>query len=135
MGIVTHDDVFNKKNENKVEVKLATIAPGYTAGRPQLIFSGETLATILGSGAVLALAAFALVLTTNPPTILLSFAALVIAMLYPYAKRVISIPQAVLGLAFKAGTEPIMPLAHCAITRAGFETINMGAAITGRVID
>ena len=38
-------------------------------------------------GAVLALIAFALVLTTNPPTILLSFVALAIAVVYPYTKR------------------------------------------------
>ncbi len=65
----------------------------------------------LGFGAVLALAAFALVLTTNPPTILLSFAALAIALLYPYAKRVVSIPQAVLGLAFSFG----IPMAFAAV--------------------
>ncbi len=51
-------------------------------------------------GAVLALLAFALVLTTNPPTILLSFAALAITLAYPYAKRFVSMPQAVLGVAF-----------------------------------
>jgi len=54
-------------------------------------------------GTALALAAFMLVLTTNPPTILLSFAALAITLLYPYAKRVISMPQAVLGVAFSFG--------------------------------
>ena len=57
----------------------------------------------LGVGAVLALAAFALVLTTNPPTIALSFAALAIALAYPYAKRLVSMPQAVLGVAFSFG--------------------------------
>jgi len=58
-------------------------------------------ALLLGAG--LALAAFALVLTTNAPTILLSVAALAVAMLYPYAKRVMAMPQAVLGLAFSFG--------------------------------
>src|SRR6476469_3649944 len=38
-------------------------------------------------GAVLALLAFGLVLTTNAATIAWSFAALLIAVLYPYAKR------------------------------------------------
>jgi 4-hydroxybenzoate polyprenyltransferase len=57
----------------------------------------------LGLGAVLALLAFGLVLTTNPPTILLSFAALAIAIGYPYAKRFVSMPQAVLGVAFSFG--------------------------------
>ena len=41
-------------------------------------------------GAVLALAAFALVLTTNAPTIALSFVALAITLAYPYAKRFVS---------------------------------------------
>ena len=81
-----------------------------TAQRP--VTSGALgVKQALGFGAVLALAAFVLVLTTNPPTILLSFAALLIAMLYPYAKRVISIPQAVLGLAFSFG----IPMAFAAV--------------------
>jgi 4-hydroxybenzoate polyprenyltransferase len=57
----------------------------------------------LGFGAALALAAFGLVLTTNPPTILLSFAALAVTLLYPFAKRLVSMPQAVLGVAFSFG--------------------------------
>jgi 4-hydroxybenzoate polyprenyltransferase len=62
-------------------------------------------------GAVLALAAFALVLTTNPPTILLSVAGALITLLYPYAKRLMSMPQAVLGVAFSFG----MPMAFSAV--------------------
>ncbi len=42
-------------------------------------------------------------LTTNPPTILLSFAALAVTLAYPYAKRLVSMPQAVLGVAFSFG--------------------------------
>ena len=61
-------------------------------------------------GAALALAAFALVLTTNPPTILLSIAALAVTLLYPYAKRYVSMPQAVLGVAFSFG----VPMAFAA---------------------
>ena len=38
-------------------------------------------------GAALALAAFALVLTTSAPAILLSFVALAVTLIYPYAKR------------------------------------------------
>ncbi len=57
----------------------------------------------LAVGAVLALLAFGLVLTTNPPTILLSFVALAIACVYPFAKRVMAMPQAVLGVAFSFG--------------------------------
>jgi 4-hydroxybenzoate polyprenyltransferase len=62
-------------------------------------------------GTVLALLAFALVLTTNPPTILLSFAALAITLAYPYAKRFVSMPQAVLGMAFSFG----IPMAFAAV--------------------
>jgi len=58
-------------------------------------------ALLLGSG--LALLAFLLVLTTNAPTILLSVAALAVALVYPYAKRLVAMPQAVLGVAFSFG--------------------------------
>ena len=73
-----------------------------TAQRP--VPSGAvSVKEALAVGAVLALAAFALVLTTNPPTILLSVAALAVTLVYPYAKRVVSMPQAVLGVAFSFG--------------------------------
>jgi 4-hydroxybenzoate polyprenyltransferase len=62
-------------------------------------------------GAVLALAAFALVLTTNAAAIAWSFAALAIAVVYPYAKRFVSMPQAVLGIAFSFG----IPMAFAAV--------------------
>lgn len=81
-----------------------------TAQRP--VTSGAVSARealLLGAG--LALAAFVLVLTTNRPTVLWSFAALAIALIYPYAKRVVSIPQAVLGIAFSFG----IPMAYSAV--------------------
>jgi 4-hydroxybenzoate polyprenyltransferase len=61
-------------------------------------------------GAVLALLAFALVLTTNASAILLSFVALAVALIYPYAKRLVAMPQAVLGVAFSFG----IPMAFAA---------------------
>jgi 4-hydroxybenzoate polyprenyltransferase len=64
----------------------------------------------LAVGAVLALSAFALVLTTNPPTILLSFGGLAVTLVYPWAKRFVSMPQAVLGVAFSFG----IPMAFAA---------------------
>ena len=73
-----------------------------TANRP--VTSGAVSvkeALLLGAG--LALAAFGLVLTTNGPTILLSFLALAVAIAYPYAKRLVSMPQAVLGVGFSFG--------------------------------
>ncbi len=75
-----------------------------TSGR---ISSREALAV----GAVLALAAFGLVLTTNAATVAWSFAALAIAVGYPYAKRVVSMPQAVLGVACSFG----VPMAFAAV--------------------
>jgi 4-hydroxybenzoate polyprenyltransferase len=62
-------------------------------------------------GAVLALAAFGLVLTTNAAAIVWSFAALAIALVYPYAKRFVAMPQAVLGIAFSFG----IPMAFAAV--------------------
>ena len=80
-----------------------------TAQRP--VTSGAlSVREALALGAVLALLAFGLVLTTNAPTILLSFAGLAITLLYPYAKRVVSMPQAVLGVAFSFG----IPMAFAA---------------------
>jgi hypothetical protein len=55
--------------------------------------------------------AFGLVLTTNRVTVLWSFAALAITLIYPFAKRFVSIPQAVLGIAFSFG----IPMAFAAV--------------------
>jgi 4-hydroxybenzoate polyprenyltransferase len=80
-----------------------------TARRP--VTSGEVpVREALALGAVLAAIAFALVLTTNPAAIGLSVAALAVTLAYPYAKRVISMPQAVLGIAFSFG----IPMAFAA---------------------
>jgi 4-hydroxybenzoate polyprenyltransferase len=65
-------------------------------------------------GALLALLAFALVLTTSAAAIAWSFVALAIALLYPYAKRFVSMPQAVLGVAFSFG----IPMAFAALRGA-----------------
>jgi 4-hydroxybenzoate polyprenyltransferase len=80
-----------------------------TANRP-VTRGALTVKQALRFGAMLALLAFLLVLTTNAPTIALSFAALAVTMLYPYAKRWLAMPQAVLGLAFSFG----MPMAFSA---------------------
>jgi 4-hydroxybenzoate polyprenyltransferase len=81
-----------------------------TAQRP--VTSGAVgVKEALVVGAVLALLAFALVLTTNAPTVLLSVIGAVITLLYPFAKRVVSMPQAVLGVAFSFG----IPMAFSAV--------------------
>jgi 4-hydroxybenzoate polyprenyltransferase len=81
-----------------------------TANRP--VTSGRIgTKEALGVGAVLALCAFGLVLTTNPATIVASFVALAVTLVYPYAKRYVSMPQAVLGVAFSFG----IPMAFAAV--------------------
>jgi 4-hydroxybenzoate polyprenyltransferase len=81
-----------------------------TAQRP--VTSGKLSSQeALALGAVLALLAFGLVLTTNAVTIAWSFAALSIALIYPFAKRYVSMPQAVLGVAFSFG----IPMAFAAV--------------------
>ena len=73
-----------------------------TANRP--VTSGRLgVKEALAVGVVLALCAFGLVLTTNAATITWSFAALAVTLAYPYAKRYVSMPQAVLGVAFSFG--------------------------------
>ena len=80
-----------------------------TAARP--VTSGAlSVREALVLGALLALAAFALVLTTNPPTVLLSVIGLAITIGYPFAKRFLAMPQAVLGVAFSFG----IPMAFAA---------------------
>ena len=81
-----------------------------TAERP--ITSGRiSVKEALAVGAVLALLAFALALTTNALTVALSVPALLVAVAYPYAKRVVAMPQAVLGVAFSMG----IPMAFAAV--------------------
>lgn len=81
-----------------------------TRGRPLAtgeIAPGEALAV----AAALALGAFCLVLYLNPFAIGLSFLALAIAAAYPYSKRILAMPQAVLGVAFAFG----VPMAYAAV--------------------
>ena len=81
-----------------------------TANRP--VTSGRLgVKEALAVGAVLALAAFRLVLTLNDAAMHWSFAALAVTVVYPYAKRVVSMPQAVLGVAFSFG----IPMAFAAV--------------------
>jgi len=84
-----------------------------TAQRP--VTSGAmSVKEALGLGVVLALVSFGLVLTTNRTTVLWSFAALAITLVYPFAKRFVSVPQAVLGIAFSFG----IPMAFAAVQSA-----------------
>ena len=81
-----------------------------TAQRP--VTSGAlSVRQALTFGAVLALLAFGLVLTTNRATVLWSFSALAVTLVYPFAKRHVAMPQAVLGVAFSFG----IPMAFAAV--------------------
>ena len=89
-----------------------------TAQRP--VTSGAlSVNDALGLGAVLAFAAFLLVLSTNPATVLWSIPALAVTLLYPYAKRHVSMPQAVLGVAFSFG----IPMAFAAVNGGPLGTV------------
>ena len=84
-----------------------------TAQRP--VTSGRVgVKEALAVGGVLAFLAFLLVLTTNTATIAWSVLGLVLSLIYPYAKRHVSMPQAVLGVAFSFG----IPMAFAAVTEA-----------------
>jgi 4-hydroxybenzoate polyprenyltransferase len=81
-----------------------------TANRP--VTSGQVAPReALALGALLALAAFALVLTTNVAAAAWSVVALAVTLVYPFSKRVLSMPQAVLGVAFSFG----IPMAFAAV--------------------
>jgi 4-hydroxybenzoate polyprenyltransferase len=94
-----------------------------TASRP-VTTGAVSVKEALLFGAVLALLAFALVLTTNAATIGWSFAALAITLVYPYAKRFVSMPQAVLGVAFSVG----IPMAFTAVQGGESSSLFAGPA-------
>ena len=84
-----------------------------TAQRP--ITSGKiSVKEALAVGAVLALVAFGLALTTNAAVIAWSVPALLVTILYPFTKRWFAMPQAVLGIAFGFG----IPMAYAAVQGA-----------------
>lgn len=81
-----------------------------TANRP--VTSGRVnVAQAATLAALLCLLAFVLVCLTNQLTVLLSLAGLAVTLLYPYTKRWLSLPQAVLGVAFSFG----IPMAFSAV--------------------
>ena len=91
-----------------------------TAQRP--VTSGAvSTRQALTLGAVLALLAFGLALTTNAAVIVWAFVGLAVTIAYPFAKRFVSLPQAVLGVAFSIG----IPMAFCAVD--GANGVNVAA--------
>ena len=81
-----------------------------TAQRP-VTRGAVSVREALWLGAGLALLAFALVCTTNAATIAWSVVALAVSIAYPFTKRFLSMPQAVLGIAFSFG----IPMAFAAV--------------------
>ena len=73
-----------------------------TAQRP-VTTGAVSVKEALGLGAVLAIVSFGLVLTTNMAAVLWSVPAVLVAIAYPFTKRIIAMPQAVLGIAFNFG--------------------------------
>lgn len=88
-GCVINDYADRNIDSHVARTKHRPIASGrVTPKEAKLLFT------------VLCLAAFVLVITLNTLTILLSFAALVLAAIYPFSKRYTYMPQVFLGLAF-----------------------------------
>ena len=95
-----------------------------TAQRP-VTRGAVSVKEALAVGAVLALCAFGLVLSTNRVAVAWSFAALAVTLVYPFAKRVVSMPQAVLGVAFSFG----IPMAFAAVRGGEWSLAGLWQAI------
>jgi 4-hydroxybenzoate polyprenyltransferase len=98
-GCAVNDYADRDFDAHVERTKHRPLATGEIAGKEALVV-----------GAVLALCAFALILPLNRSVILWSVPALAVAIIYPYTKRVLSAPQAVLGIAFSFG----IPMAYAA---------------------
>ena len=97
------NDFADREFDAKVErTRLRPLATGAIA-------PWEALAVAAACAAI----AFGLVLFLNSLTVELSFAALAVAVVYPFLKRFFWMPQAWLGLAFGFG----IPMAFAALTR------------------
>ncbi|GAA5067651.1 4-hydroxybenzoate octaprenyltransferase [Lysobacter panacisoli] len=99
-GCVINDYADRWLDPHVERTKGRPLATGAVRGREALVLFG-----------VLMLAAFALVLTLNRLTVLMSFIGVVLAASYPYLKRYTHLPQVYLGLAFGWG----IPMAFAAV--------------------
>src|SRR6476469_104784 len=99
-GCVINDYADRWLDPQVARTRDRPLATGAVSGR-------EALAVF----AVLMLAAFALVLTLNRLTILLSIVGVFLAASYPYLKRYTDLPQVYLGMAFGWG----IPMAFAAV--------------------
>jgi 4-hydroxybenzoate polyprenyltransferase len=92
-GVVLNDLADRSFDRHVTRTQRRPLASGDMSPRQALV----VLAVLLSL-------ALLLVLQLNTLTVLLSPVALVLAALYPFAKRVVHLPQAVLGVAFGWGT-------------------------------
>lgn len=90
--------VFNDLADREIDQKVLR-----TQERP-LASGALNPKQALGLASIILLFAFGLVWLLNPLTIALSPIALLLAAIYPFAKRYIHIPQLILGIAFGWGT-------------------------------
>jgi len=102
--------VVNDMADRKFDARILR-----TRNRP-LAAGRLTLAEALSVLGILLTFAFALVLMLNRLTIYVSFAALGVALLYPFAKRFTPLPQIVLGIAFSFGIPMAWTATHGTIT-------------------
>ena len=100
-GCVINDSADRWLDPHVERTRGRPLATGAVRGR-------EALALF----AVLMLVAFALVLTLNRLTVLMSFVGMLLAASYPYLKRYTYLPQVYLGMAFGWG----IPMAFAAVT-------------------
>ncbi len=99
-GCVINDYADRWLDPQVERTRMRPLATGAVSGRQALaLFAG------------LMLVAFALVLTMNRLTVLLSFVGLFLAATYPYLKRYTYLPQVYLGMAFGWG----IPMAFAAV--------------------
>jgi 4-hydroxybenzoate polyprenyltransferase len=98
-GCAMNDYADREFDRHVKRTEKRPLTSGQISGKETLMVAG-----------ILALLSFVLVLPLNRLTIELSFAALFIAILYPFTKRFFSMPQAVLGIAFGFG----IPMAYAA---------------------
>ena len=89
--------IFNDIADRKIDRQVAR-----TSVRP-LASGTVSVPVAVATGCALVSLAAVVALTLNPFALLLSPVALALALLYPFAKRVIALPQAILGVAFGWG--------------------------------
>lgn len=102
-GCVMNDAIDRNVDPHVARTKNRPLAAKKIAPKEAALLAG-----------VLSLLAFALVLPLNILTLYLSFAALFLALSYPFTKRFLALPQAYLGIAFGFG----IPMTFAAATNA-----------------